>query len=185
MSTLTQLSALDARVCRAAAVVAMIVAVIAAMILLAGCGTGGAGSASPARAGGPVPVISVPAPATTAPGSVMPGGAGSVTGLVFHPTPANVLYARTDVGGAYRWDPTTMSWTAIADGVGLDAARRRFHGIASIALDLNDDQPVYIATGRYTFEADGRIYVSNDRGRTWTHVDLPSTPSLGAHTAGL
>jgi hypothetical protein len=181
MGTLTQWSAPNARVGRAAAVVAMIVA----MILLAGCGTGGGGGTSLARAGGPVPVMSAPAPTTTAPGSFMPGGAGSVTGLAFHPTSVNVLYARTDAGGAYRWDPTTMSWTSIADGAGLGAARSRFHGMSSIALDLNDDQPVYIATGKYTFEANGRIYVSNDRGRTWTHVDLPSAPSFGARTAGL
>jgi hypothetical protein len=110
---------------------------------------------------------------TTTWGSVRLGGDRAATGLAFHPTSTNALYARTDVGGAYRWDPVTMGWTPIADGAGLGGAESRFHGMASIAVDLNNDQPVYIATGRYTFEANGRIYVSSDRGRTWTHVDLP------------
>ena len=94
--------------------------------------------------------------------SIKRGGAG----LGLHPRSANVLHARTDVGGAYRWDPTTMGWTPIADG-------NRFHGIESVALDPNDDQPIYIATGKHTFEANGRIFASCDRGGTWKPVDLP------------
>jgi len=75
-------------------------------------------------------------------------------------------------------------------------------------LDPNGEQPVYIATSRYTFVANGRIYVSNNRGGTWTHLELPfplggnnpgramgerlmvdrnlpSTPLHGSRTAGL
>ena len=103
-------------------------------------------------------------------------------GLGLHPRPANVLHARTDVGGAYRWDPTTMGWTPIADGGSLRAAGNRFHGIESVALDPNDDQPIYIATGKYTFEANGRIFASGDRGVTWTHLDLPFP--LGGNNPG-
>jgi hypothetical protein len=114
--------------------------------------------------------------------SVKWGGGGYVTGLVYHPTSANVLYARTDIGGAYRWNQATMSWTPITDGVGFSGVESRFHGVESIALDPNNDQLVYMATGMYTFEGNGRIYVSSDRGTTWTHYDLPF--ALGGNNPG-
>jgi hypothetical protein len=110
------------------------------------------------------------------------GGGGYVTGLIFHPTSANVLYARTDIGGAYRWNQATSSWVPITDGAGFGAAESRFHGIESIALDPNNDQLVYMATGMYTFEGNGRMYISSDRGNTWTHFDLPFP--LGGNNPG-
>jgi xyloglucan-specific exo-beta-1,4-glucanase len=114
--------------------------------------------------------------------SVKWGGGGYVTGLIYHPTSANVLYARTDIGGAYRWNDTSKSWTPITDGIGFSGAESRFHGIESIALDPNDDQQVYMMTGMYTFEGNGRIYVSSDRGTTWTHYDVPF--AMGGNNGG-
>jgi xyloglucan-specific exo-beta-1,4-glucanase len=64
------------------------------------------------------------------------GGDGYVTGLIFHPTSPNILYARTDIGGAYRWDQATSSWVSITDGFG--AAEGFYHGAESIALDPNN-----------------------------------------------
>jgi len=110
------------------------------------------------------------------------GGGGYVTGLIYHPTTPNLLYARTDIGGAYRWNPATSSWTPITDGLGFGAAESRFHGIESIAVDPNDDRLVYMATGMYTFEDNGRLYISSDRGDSWTHVDLPF--KLGGNNPG-
>ena len=114
--------------------------------------------------------------------SVKWGGGGYVSGLIFHPTTANLLYARTDIGGAYRWKQATSSWTPITDGLGFGAAESKYHGIESIALDPNNDQLVYMATGMYTFEGNGRLYVSSDRGDHWTHIDLPFP--LGGNNGG-
>ncbi|SHN07851.1 dockerin [Rhizobacter sp. OV335] len=101
------------------------------------------------------------------------GGGGYVTGLVFHPGTANLLYARTDVGGAYRWNQGASSWTPITDGLGFGGGEERFHGIESIAVDPNNDKLVYLAAGMYTFGGNGRLYISSDRGDHWTHVGLP------------
>lgn len=177
--------------------------------LLVGCGGGGGGTATPAA---PVPAqpgtvttpvtpttppdtgvttpttpttppdSGVATPATTTFKSVQFGGGGYVTGLIYHPTAANLLYARTDIGGAYRWNQATSSWTPITDGLGFGATESRFHGIESIALDPNNDQLIYMATGMYTFEGNGRLYISSDRGNTWTHVDLPFP--LGGNNPG-
>jgi hypothetical protein len=61
----------------------------------------------------------------------------------------------------------------ITDGLGFGAAESRYHGVESIALDPNNDQLVYMATGMYTFEGNGRLYISSDRGDHWTYVNLP------------
>ncbi|SDD02993.1 hypothetical protein SAMN05428966_10336 [Massilia sp. PDC64] len=137
--------------------------------LLAGCS---GGSTTPGVSGN-APVLAATTGSATSYASVKWGGGGYVTGLIYHPTTANVLYARTDIGGAYRWNATNSSWTPITDGLGFNGGESRFHGIESIALDPNNDQLVYMVTGMYTFEGNGRIYVSNDRGTTWTHYDLP------------
>lgn len=114
--------------------------------------------------------------------SVKFGGGGYVTGLVFHPTTANLLYARTDIGGAYRWNQGASSWTPITDGLGFGAAEARYHGIESIAVDPNNDQLVYMAAGMYTTEGNGRLYLSSNRGDQWTYVGLPFP--LGGNNPG-
>jgi len=109
------------------------------------------------------------------------GGGGYVTGLIFHPTSANVLYARTDVGGAYRWDPASSSWLPITDGFGASESFQ--HGVESIALDPNNDQLVYMVTGMYaSADATARLYISSNRGNTWTSVNLPF--SAGGNNQG-
>ncbi len=111
------------------------------------------------------------------------GGGGYVTGLVFHPTTANLLYARTDIGGAYRWNPAASSWTPITDGLGFSAAESSYHGIESMAVDPNDDRLVYMAAGMYNSDkADARLYISSDRGDHWTYVKLPF--STGGNNGG-
>lgn len=108
------------------------------------------------------------------------GGGGYVPGLVFHPTTPDLLYARTDIGGAYRWNKDTLSWVAMTDGFGVTEGD--YVGAESIALDPNNDYRVYMSTGQYLFIGNGRLYISSDRGDSWTHVELPFP--VGSNNSG-
>jgi hypothetical protein len=136
---------------------------------MAACG-GGADSKPgtvTAAATGSVSALAAQASSWT---SVKWGGGGYVSGLIYHPTSPNVLYARTDVGGAYRWNQVTSKRESITDGLGFGEADKDFHFIESIALDPVNDQLVYMVAGG---GGNGRLYSSSDRGNTWTWVSLP------------
>jgi len=102
------------------------------------------------------------------------GGGGFVTGTVFHPTEPGLVYARTDVGGAYRLDPATRRWIALNDDVGGTNNEFQHLGVLSIGLDPNDPDRVYLASGQYggteSWKLPSRIYRSTDRGATWTYT---------------
>jgi len=96
------------------------------------------------------------------------GGGGFVTGLVMHPQVKGLFYARTDVGGAYRWEATARRWVPLTDSFG----EMDFTGIESLALDPNDANRVYLAAGIYE-STRAAIFRSDDRGRTWQRTDVP------------
>jgi hypothetical protein len=102
------------------------------------------------------------------------GGGGFVTGTIFHPKERGLVYARTDVGGAYRLDPATRRWIALNDDIGGLNNEMQHLGVMSLALDPNDPDRVYLATGQYagpeSWKLPSRIYRSTDRGASWTYV---------------
>jgi photosystem II stability/assembly factor-like uncharacterized protein len=100
-------------------------------------------------------------------------GGGFVDGIVFSPTVSGLRYARTDIGGAYRWDEATHRWLPLLDWIG--AQDSNLMGIASIAVDPSDPNRVYLACGTYTSPnaPDGAILRSADRGRTFQHTRVP------------
>ena len=55
------------------------------------------------------------------------------------------MYARTDGGGAYRWNDTNSTWAPITDGIGFGAGDDDFHGVETL-LDPNSDTLVYMMT---------------------------------------
>jgi xyloglucan-specific exo-beta-1,4-glucanase len=101
-------------------------------------------------------------------------GGGFVPSVVFNRGAKDVAYARTDIGGAYRWDPSTKRWTPMLDSVGW--TNWGDTGVLSLAADPVDTQKVYAAVGNYTNSWDpnnGSILRSSDRGKTWAKTQLP------------
>uniref|UniRef100_UPI00055878A2 WD40/YVTN/BNR-like repeat-containing protein n=1 Tax=Actinoplanes subtropicus TaxID=543632 RepID=UPI00055878A2 len=101
-------------------------------------------------------------------------GGGFVPAIVFNPGEKNLIYARTDIGGAYRWNETDQSWTPLLDWVGQD--NFGYNGVLSIAPDPVDTKRVYAAVGMYTNDWDpnnGAILRSSDKGTTWQVTTLP------------
>ncbi|GAQ56052.1 RICIN domain-containing protein [Streptomyces acidiscabies] len=100
-------------------------------------------------------------------------GGGYVTGLVFNPRQKGLLYARTDMGGAYRWDAGAEQWIPLTDWLG--EKDWNLLGIDSLATDPVDPNRLYLGTGTYTngWAGNGAILRSTDQGRTFKRTDLP------------
>lgn len=99
-------------------------------------------------------------------------GGGFVTGVIPHPKEKDLVYARTDIGGAYRWNPKTSRWIPMQDW--LTRKDWNLYGVESLAADPSDPNRVYLATGTYTndWAGNGAILRSVDRGKTWRRTDL-------------
>lgn len=137
--------------------------------------------------------IATPAPASAAvPGgaadpysfrNVKIGGTGLVTGIVYSEAQRDLAYARTDVGGAYRWNGATGQWTPLQDGTSWD--HWGYMGVAGIAASPSDGRKVWAAVGMYTngvYPNNGAVLRSRDRGDTWQTAELPFT--LGGNMNG-
>ena len=100
-------------------------------------------------------------------------GGGFVSGIIFHPTKPGVVYARTDIGGPYRWDTGTKRWIPLVDWLGPEDWN--LYGAESIGLDPTDANRVYIAAGTYTndWAGNGAMLRSMDQGKTWKRTDMP------------
>ncbi|MGV9453490.1 cellulose binding domain-containing protein [Streptomyces sp. NPDC003635] len=110
-------------------------------------------------------------------------GGGFVPGIVFNRTEKNLAYARTDIGGAYRWVESSQTWTPLLDSVGWDDWGHT--GVISLASDSVDPDRVYAAVGTYTNSWDpgnGAVLRSTDRGAGWQKADLPF--KLGGNMPG-
>lgn len=97
------------------------------------------------------------------------GGGGYVTGMEYSKAEKGLAYARTDIGGAYRWVDSESKWVAITDHLGSE--EWNLIGIESICADPVDAKRVYIACGTY-MDSNGALLSSDDYGETWTRFDL-------------
>jgi photosystem II stability/assembly factor-like uncharacterized protein len=117
--------------------------------------------------------FSTPASVPYAWKSVQIVGGGFVDGIIFHPTEKGLRYARTDIGGAYRWNDQNKRWEPLMDWVSYPDTN--LMGVESIAVDPSDPNRVYMACGTYTNPRtpNGAILRSNDLGKTFQRTDVP------------
>ena len=103
-------------------------------------------------------------------GQLAMGGGGYVTG-VFSTSEEGLYYARTDVGGAYRWDETKGKWLSLAYGVTEENVGMM--GIDGLAVDPDEPNKLYLIAGTSYF-SNGRTWVliSNDYGDTFEEVEI-------------
>ncbi|MEU6555556.1 1,4-beta-glucanase [Streptomyces sp. NPDC046915] len=110
------------------------------------------------------------------------GGTGFVTGVLFHPTVRGLAYARTDIGGAYRWDGRAARWIPLTDQLGWDDWN--LLGVEALAVDPAHPDRLYLALGTYaqSWAGNGAVLRSEDRGATWKRTDL--SVKLGGNEDG-
>lgn len=103
-------------------------------------------------------------------GQVAIGGGGFVTGIISTCEPG-LFYARTDVGGAYRWDNGAQKWISLSYEISEDD--KGLLGIDGIAVDPQNAANVYLIAGTsYFSNAKTCIMVSHDYGAHFKQIDV-------------
>jgi len=110
-------------------------------------------------------------------------GGGFVDGFLYHPKKAGILYARTDVGGMYRYDYGHARWLPLMDGFGKEDWD--CFGIMTMAVDPQKPERLYATCGLYLSDRvpDGAVVRSEDMGATWKITRLPGI-KLGGNAMG-
>ena len=114
--------------------------------------------------------------------NVAMGGGGFVSGLITSKTQQNLMYARTDVGGAYRWDAATNSWIPLLDWTSENETS--YQGVESLAIDPQQPNKVYMLVGTSYFN-NGKTAIlrSDNYGNTFSITDVSS--QFKAHGNGM
>jgi hypothetical protein len=109
-------------------------------------------------------------------------GGGFVDGFLYHPKKAGILYARTDVGGMYRYDYTHARWIPLMDGFGK--ADWDCMGVMTMAVDPQKPERLYATCGLYLNDRapNGAVVRSENMGATWAITRLPF--KLGGNAMG-
>ena len=101
----------------------------------------------------------------------IPGG-GYVTGLLYHPKQPGILYARTDIGGVYRYEYEKKCWKSLIDSVSMADISETFP--IACALDEKKPERLYIMSG-INGQGYGKFSISENYGETFIHKKIPVT----------
>lgn len=166
---------------------AAITSVMLCFSLLAGCSGGtsslpdSAAGGATSESGGTAPSVEVADTGWTY-GQVAVGGGGFVTG-VFSTCEENVYYARTDVGGGYRWDEDEQMWKSL--NYWVSEADVGLMGISALAVDSTNAAKVYMLAGTDYFSGGKTCLLkSDDYGENFTVVELTSLIKVHGNCMG-
>ncbi|MGN0605604.1 MAG: WD40/YVTN/BNR-like repeat-containing protein [Oscillospiraceae bacterium] len=97
-------------------------------------------------------------------------GGGYVAGIVCNKTEKGLMYARTENGGAFRYDTELGEWISMTDFLKSDESG--LMSVESIATDNSEPNRVYMVCGSLDGNENGAIFSSEDYGNTWKRFDL-------------
>lgn len=128
--------------------------------------------------GSAIPAISYTAETVSGWKTVPLGGGGAILGVVGAKTVAGaeIVYCRTDVGGAFRWNESVRGWNCITDKI-IDpsvADGNNLNGINGLAPDPANPNRVYVAAGLYSTATPSGIYKTDDASAAspvWTAIN--------------
>ncbi len=101
-------------------------------------------------------------------GTLRIGGGGFVSGIV---TGKRDMYARTDVGGAYKYNYKTEKWEQLFDFI--NDADRGLLSVDAMAIDPTDDNTVYFLCGCAYFSSEKTvIFKTTDGGKTFKEINI-------------
>ncbi|MBQ8841997.1 MAG: cellulose-binding protein, partial [Ruminiclostridium sp.] len=102
-------------------------------------------------------------------GNVEIVGGGYVDGIYYNKAEEGLVYARTDIGGAYRMNKETGRWMPITDQFNNDDYT--YYGIDGLATDEKEPNRVYLIAGMYG-SWKSAVLRSDNYGETWEMTPL-------------
>lgn len=115
-------------------------------------------------------------------GQTAMGGGGFVSG-VFATSQDGLYYARTDVGGAYRYDKDTGKWKSLSYAISEED--RGLLGIDGLAFSEKEPNKLYLLAGTDYF-SNGKtcLLISDDYGDTFETVELTDMIKVNGNGMG-
>jgi hypothetical protein len=114
-------------------------------------------------------------PDTRTPPTPYQMGVGRVNGIAWDPVDSRIMYAATARGGIWRSDDAASTWWPMTDQKGLPAT------LSTSRVAVGPAHRVFVGTGDpdggvdHQAIADG-MFISDDGGVTWKHVDAALCP---------
>jgi len=104
-------------------------------------------------------------------GFVEIGGGGYVTSVIACPKEKNLFYAKTDVGGVFRWQESQKRWKPLFGWVANN--QTSYLGAEALAIDPSSPNKLYVLVGTsYWDGGKSAILRSSDYGETYQITDV-------------